>query len=342
MPGPDPRPLAGTGPALTRAAELIAAGEPFALATVTWRRAPSSGRGGSRALIHPDGRVEGWLGGACAQPTVVRHALEALQDGAPRVLVLGEADSRPGVTTVAMACSSEGAMEVLVEPMLPVPDLWVVGRSPAVETLLALAGALGWTGHAVTAEGDAPVDLSGVRASSAVVIATQGHYDEPALEAALATPAGYVGLVASGKRASAVREWLRDHGIPDEQLARVRAPAGLDLGATEHHEIAVSILAELVAVKAQRAMIGPVPQVAEPQQAIDPVCGMTVDVASARFVSRPRYSDPDSDPDSGDGGPDSAVYFCAAGCQRAYDAEPERFTPAVASTLRRSTGEDHP
>ena len=299
---------------LRAAAALAAAAQPFALATVTWRRGPSSGKGGSHALVHPDGRVEGWLGGACAEPTVVRHALDALRDGRSRLLVLGETDHRDGVTVVAMACSSEGAMEVFVEPVLPSPDVWVVGRSPAVSTLADLATALGWTAHVVGAEGSEPVDLSGVGERSAVVVATQGHYDEPALEAALATPAGYVGLVASAKRAGAVKEWLRGRGVDEEQLARVRAPAGLDLGATEHREIAVAVLAELVALKAQRQVGTPV-EVAITDEAIDPVCGMTVDVATARFVSRHG---------------DRKVYFCAAACQRAYDADPTAFPSAVA------------
>ncbi len=296
---------------LGRAAELAAAGEPFALATVTWRRGPSSGKGGSRAVVHPDGTVEGWLGGACAEPTVVRHALEALQDGEPRLLVLGEPDARPGVVQVAMACSSEGAMEVFVEPVLPAPDLWVVGRSPAVQTLAALAEVLGWTAHVLDAgRVSTPLDLSGVGPRSMVVVATQGHYDEPALEAALATPAAYVGLVASAKRASAVRDYLREQGVTDEALTRLSAPAGLDLGATAHHEIAVAVLAELVARRGQRTVAAPV-SVAQPEQARDPVCGMSVDVATARFRSA----------HGGD-----VVYFCAAGCKRAFDADPAAFT----------------
>jgi xanthine dehydrogenase accessory factor len=301
-----------TAPTLTfgRLAELTAAGEAFALATVTWRRGPSSGKGGSRAVVHPDGRVEGWLGGACAEPTVVRQALEALQDGESRLLVLGADDDRPGVTAVSMACSSEGAMEVFVEPVLPVPDVWVVGRSPAVQTLVALVGALGWSAHQVDGSADSgPLDLAGVGPRSMVVVATQGHYDEPALEAALATPAAYVGLVASAKRASAVREFLAGGGVSEEALLRLRAPAGLDLGATEHHEIAVAILAELVALRAGRSAAPPVP-VSLPEQGVDPVCRMTVDVATARW-----RSELDGD----------VVYFCAAGCKRAYDKDPSAF-----------------
>jgi xanthine dehydrogenase accessory factor len=291
---------------LASAVKLQREGTPFVLATVTWRRGPSSGKGGSKAIVHADGRVEGWLGGACAEPTVVRQALEALGDGEARLLVLGEHDHRPGVTNVSMACASEGAMEVYVEPMLPVPGLFIVGSSPMVDTLRRLAAVLGWDVEST----DDPAGLVGrVGERSYVVVASQGHYDEPALEAALATPAAYIGLVASEKRAAAVRAWLRDRGVADEALARLRAPAGVDLGPTEHHEIAVAILAELVAEKAAGAG-AQVVQVEMPAQAIDPVCGMTVDPATARFSTVHEGT---------------TVYFCAAGCQAAFEANPEMF-----------------
>lgn len=289
---------------LSRVAELRAHGRAFVLATVTWRHGPSSGKAGSRAVIHPDGSVEGWIGGACAQPTVVREALAALTDGQARLLVLGVDDPRPDVITVPMACASEGAMEVHVEPMLPAPDLRIVGSSPMTQTLARLAGDLGWRVQVAD-----ELDPHGVGEASFVVVATQGHHDEPALEAALATPARYVGLVASAKRAASVLEWLRERGVSEEALARVRAPAGLDLGPVEHTEIAVAILAELVALKASGALSESV-EVHRLEEAIDPVCGMTVDVASARFTA--TYQD-------------VAYWFCAAGCQRAFEADPASF-----------------
>ncbi len=291
---------------LRQAARLHEEGRAFALATVTWSRGPSSGKGGSKAIIHPDGRVEGWLGGACASPTVVRHALEALGDGEARVLMLGEGDRRPGVTDVAMACDSEGAMEVFVEPVLPSPHLIVVGSSPMTGTLRRIAEVVGWRAEVVTEVGD--VGRAGER--SYVVVATQGHFDEPALEAALATPASYVGLVASQKRASSVLAWLRERGAGEGALARVHAPAGVDLGSTTHEEMAVSIMAELVAFKAAGAGAQGV-WVVIPAQAVDPVCGMLVDVATAGFVSHHAGEE---------------VYFCAAGCRRAYEADPSAYT----------------
>lgn len=286
---------------LIRAAQLSEEGRPYVLATVTWRRGPSSGKGGSKAIIHPDGQVEGWLGGACAKPTVVRQALDALADGEPRLLLIGDHDHRPGVTTVPMACASEGAMEVYVEPILTAPELIIVGNSPMCSNLAGLADLMGWRTNLVES-------LAGITASdrSYVVVATQGHADEPELERALATSAAYVGLVASEKRASTVREWLRDQGITDEQMTRLRAPAGIDLGSTEHEEIAVAILAELVALKASGAG-AQVVETRAPETAVDPICKMTVDVATAAFTS-------EWDADT--------YYFCAAGCQKAFERDP--------------------
>ena len=294
---------------LRKAALLQKEGRAFALATVTWSRGPSSGKGGSKAIIHPDGQVEGWLGGACASPTVVRHALEALRDGSTRVLMLGEGDRRPGVTDVAMACDSEGAMEVFVEPVLPVPYLMVVGTSPMAETLRGMAALLGWRAE-VIADVEA---VAGAGEGSFIVVATQGHFDEPALEAALATSAAYVGLVASQKRSSSVFAWLRERGLGEDALAGVHAPAGLDLGPTTHEEIAVSVMAELVAFKAAGAGArARVVEVDIPDHATDPVCGMSVDVLTARFVSHH------------DG---SKVYFCAAGCLWAFESDRNAYPP---------------
>jgi xanthine dehydrogenase accessory factor len=310
------------------AAELSKRGEPFVLATVVWRRAPSSGKEGSTALITPDGRVRGWLGGACAEPTVIREALRALEEGTPRLLFLGppeelEARGRQGLVTVPIACQSEGALEVYVEPVVPQPHLVIIGRSPAVATLAAMAGALGWRTVVVDDGGDpanypaagrvvTSVDMeqAAVTERSWIVVATQGHYDEDALERALATHAGYVGLVASRNRAQAVMGYLRDRGVSEEALARVHAPAGLDLGRVSHEEIAVAILAELVRDRAAGALERGVPAAIRQHEAIDPVCGMAVDVATARHRS------------THDG---RTYYFCSAGCRERFEADPARF-----------------
>ena len=313
---------------LALAADLSARGEPFVLATVVWRRAPSSGKEGATALITPDRKVRGWLGGACAEPTVVREALRVLGTGAPELLFLGspeelDAHRREGVVTVPIACQSEGALEVYVEPVLPQPQLIAIGRSPVATALAAMAAGLGWR-SVVVDDGASPQDQAvrvlttldlaeaGADERSYVVVATQGHYDEDALERALATPASYVGLVASRKRAEAVLGYLRDRGVSEEALAQVHAPAGLDLGHVPTEEIAVAILAEIVQLRAAGELGGrtAVPAVEPRHEEIDPVCGMTVDVADARYrtVHEGR-----------------TYYFCSAGCLETFEKDPARY-----------------
>ncbi len=317
---------------LELASDLSRRGEPFVLATVVWRRSPSSGKEGSTALITPDRRVRGWLGGACAEPTVIREALRALEEGTPRLLFLGAPDElaergRAGVVTVPIACQSEGALEVYVEPVLPQPHLVVIGRSPAVAALASMGSALGWR-TVVVDDGGSPGDYpaagrvvtsldlkaAGVGDRTWIVVATQGHYDEEALEQALATPAPYVGLVASRKRAEAVLGYLRDRGVPQEALDRVHAPAGLDLGRVAHDEIAVAVLAELVRERATGALAGGVETAPARHEALDPVCGMTVDVATARY--RGTHAG-------------RTYYFCSAGCLARFEEDPARFSAVM-------------
>jgi xanthine dehydrogenase accessory factor len=312
---------------LRLAGELTDRREPFVLATVVWRRAPSSGKAGSRAVVAADGSVRGWLGGACAQPVVVRESRVALEEGTPRLVFLGRPDeleerARDGVVTAPIACQSEGAMEVFLEPMIPPPHLVVVGRSPMADTLVRMAGTLGWDAVVVDDRGvasdhpgvDRVVPLLDLPAAevghnSFVVVATQGHYDETALEAALATSAPYIGLVASRKRAESVIGYLRQRGVPDEELGRIRAPAGLDLGTVAHEEISVAILAELVQLKAAGGLATEVPVSPPADEATDPICGMTVEVSSARYTT------------SRDG---VTYYFCSAGCLQTFETEHAR------------------
>ena len=294
------------------------------MATVVWRRSPSSGKVGARALITADGRIYGWLGGACAEPAVVSEAVRAIADRSPRLMFLGPADELPlhqrdGVVSVPIACQSEGALEVYVEPVVPKPSLVVVGRSPAVDALARMGQALGWRATVVDDGGrvdDHPgvervgTSLSEVPSETGgfVVVATQGHYDEDAPEAALGTTAGYIGLVASHTRAEAVIGYLRDRGVSEEQLARIHAPAGLDLGSVTNEEIAVAILAELVQRKAAgEGLAGEAVPTPETHEAVDPMCGMTVQVATARYRATHEGR---------------TYYFCSAGCREAFLSDP--------------------
>jgi xanthine dehydrogenase accessory factor len=291
---------------LIRAGRLAADGRPFVLATVVRVERPASARQGDRALVLPDGTVEGWIGGACSEPIVVREALRALADGETRLVRIGppgaDADLCAQVRTGTYAnrsmvhaiseCASEGVVEVLIEPQLGAPLLAVVGGSPAARTLARLAAEIGWR------VGEEP------EGAAAVVVATMGRGDEEALERALASGAGYVGLVASAKRAGVVTAAMRERGVDEASLARVRSPAGLDLGPCGQEEIAVAILAELVAWRHTR----PLPESA-PTEAVDPVCGMTVSLAGAVTAVHE----------------DVTYAFCCPGCRARFEADPARY-----------------
>jgi len=341
--------------------DLSRRGEPFALATVVWRRAPSSAQPGNQAIVTAAGKVRGWLSGACAESVVIREARKALETGEPQLVLLGspeelEARANDGISLVPMQCQSEGAIELFVQPVLPKPHLVMIGRTPMVGTLTSLAKALGWRTVVVDDRGDPDshpdagmvvttldLEAAGVGENSLVVVATQGQYDELAVDKALGTKAAFIGLIASRKRAQAVLDWLRDVDYTEEALARVKAPAGLDLGSLKHEEIAVGVLAELVQFNAARQpsvpAAAPEPQTSTagspaapdrstpggdnegapasaPVDAVDPVCDMLVDVATARFVSEHEGQ---------------TYYFCCPACKKKFEADPARYlTPVTA------------
>jgi xanthine dehydrogenase accessory factor len=303
---------------IERAGELAGRGEEFALATVVWRQGPSSGQQGSRAIITATGQLYGWIGGACAEPVVVREAQQVIKDGKPRLLLLGTPEQfgaavPDGIRVIPISCQSEGAMEVYVEPVLPTPRLVIVGRSPMANTLADLARALGWRTELLDGPDFSAADVD---ARSIVVVATQGHGDEEAVEQAVAGYPAYLGLVASRRRGESLLGYLADRGIPQHLLDRVRVPIGLDLGHTSHREIAVAILAELVKLRASGALVpdhsSEREDAAVPAQATDPVCGMTV---SADRSSRPFEHD------------GVTYYFCCAGCRSTFEKDPPAFIP---------------
>jgi xanthine dehydrogenase accessory factor len=272
---------------LVRAGALAGRGDPFALATVVSVDRPASARRGDRALVLPDGTLHGWVGGACSEPAVVREALRALADGEPRLVRIGPDES---------GCASEGTVEVLVEPQLAAPLLAVAGDGPAARVLAELARAVGWR-----------VAVDTVEQADAVVSATMGRGDEDVLETALRAGAGYVGLVASSKRGAAVVAALRQRGLDEEALARVRCPAGLDLGPCRQEEIAVAVLAELVAWRHTRG-----DALARPAEAVDPVCGMTVVAETSERADHEG----------------TTYHFCCPGCRRRFLRDPVAYAAA--------------
>jgi xanthine dehydrogenase accessory factor len=263
---------------------------PFVLATVVASYPPQSVRAGAKAVILGDGTIEGWIGGGCIRPVVLDEAREALAASAPRLVRMnagvtrGEAAS--GVKEYPMTCQGEGGVEIYLEPMSPAPRLCVLGETPVARALSDLAGAIGY------------VTVASPNEAEAVVVATMGVGDEDALAAAASANTEYVGLVASRKKARFLFDYLRASGVPNEQLERVKAPAGLDLGGMSPGEIALSILAEIVLRRhgadrrPERSEKSPFPDqeqqiprfARDDSRAIDPICGMSVDRASAKHT----------------------------------------------------------
>ena len=301
---------------MARAVELVEAGESFTMATVVWRQAPSSGQHGSRAIVTAQGELFGWIGGACAEPVLLREARRVLEEGNASLVWLGQPEDLEkmhvpeGVMTIPISCQSDGALQIFIEPVMAAPHVVIVGRSPMAVTLLDLVRDLGWRGDLIEAAEFGPAQVS---ASSAVIIATQGHGDEDVLALALESEAAFIGLVASAKRGRVVRDFLAEHGGDLDKLARVQVPIGIDLGHTGHREIAVSILADLVRRRASgelkpSSVAGL--DIVEPTTAIDLVCGMTVDAVAK---NRPfEYGN-------------VTYYFCAPGCRKAFEKDPDSF-----------------
>lgn len=323
-----------------RLAQLERTRAAFAVATVVARRSPVSSHLGDRALVHADGRMEGFVGGSCSRDIVRRHALLAIRAGKPRLLQIrpddapdGEAPADAERISVPMGCASNGAVDVYIEPHVPPRVLIVVGFTPVADALARMAAAAlefevvrvvaGEELRDVEAVGGSRVVAldalgafldgldEGARARSAVVVASQGHYDERALETVLAGTGGqFIGLVASRKRATMVRGVLAQAGMSETALGTIRNPVGLDIGARSAPEVAVSILAEIIAQ-------APVVADESPALASDLVCGMDVEIATARYRA-----------DHGG----QNFFFCSPGCHAAFSADPERFlTPAQLS-----------
>jgi xanthine dehydrogenase accessory factor len=247
--------------------------EPFALATVVRTVAATAVKAGAKAVILPDGTVSGgWIGGGCARAAVLKAAKDALADGQPRLVSvqppdllegqgIAAGDERAGVRFVKNMCPSQGTTDVFVEPVLPRPQLVVCGASPVAVAIAELGRRIGFaltvcapaSDQAAFPEADRriegfalPVEDTGARF---VVVSTQGRGDEAALQAALAVDAAYVAFVGSRKKAEALKAVLAKGGVTAEKLARLKAPAGLDLGSITPDEIAISILAEIIAVR---------------------------------------------------------------------------------------------
>jgi len=311
---------------LEKAADLRSRGESFAIAMVVRFEAPISGKPGDKAIIDSAGRIWGWIGGGCAQPTVIKEALAAIRDSKPRLVRISPSPNpvaQDGVLEYAMTCHSGGALDIYIEPVLPKPQIVILGRSQVAQTLAKLGAAAGYSVAVLAPDVSREnfseptvlhdqLDLSRIRITprTFVVVSTQGECDEEALEQALAVDVPYLAFVASKTKAEKILDYLREKGISKERLARVIAPAGLPIGAVSPEEIAVSVLAEIVQKGRSETQPAPAAAPIAKSEAKDPVCGMMVDVARAKNTTQ------------FDG---QTVYFCCPRCKQAFEQSPQAY-----------------
>lgn len=291
-----------------RASELRDARVPYVHARVVLAEAPTSAKPGAEALVLPDGTIEGFVGGACAESTVRAQGLALLDSGESlllRITPTPEPDL-PGKLVVHNPCLSGGTLEIFMEPVLPAPLMLIVGNAPVATALAGVARQIGW--QAVASTGELTEDAC--TGASAVVVASHGRDEEPSLTAALRADVPYIGLVASHKRGEAVISSL---GMCSGHTSRIHCPAGLDIGARTPAEIALSIMSEVVSLR-PRPSGRPVTESDPPsQQAVDPVCGMSV-----AMVDSSLHLD--------HGG--TRRWFCGSGCLRAFASNPDAYLQA--------------
>jgi xanthine dehydrogenase accessory factor len=296
--------------------EYAADGTPCALATVVRVEPPTSARPGDKAVITADGRLRGWIGGSCSEPVVRREALRALAEGTPQLVRIVAADEvrqtrKKGELMVATTCPSGGSLDIFIEPRVPRPVLLVFGDTPVAQTLARLGELTGFRSRTVTQADLATMSVPPTEAWA--VVATMGHYDEDALEVALAFPDLDVSLIASTRRAAAVHAALLARGLDERTLARLRTPAGKVRGVTQE-EIALLALAEVVIARQKRGHKHATHEAPSVVFVTDQVCGMTVDPLTSEHNAVYRGQ---------------TYWFCSAGCRAEFETTPERYLRSI-------------
>ena len=301
----------------------------YAKATVVRRKIPSSGKPGDSAIILEDGTMHGWIGGGCTQGIVLKEALLAIKDGktkfisiSPEAIEGAESDTK----LYTMTCQSGGAVDLFIEPILPKPQLVIFGTSHIAMALAKIGLAMDYRVTAVHPQNDASdyghlpglsvvnsFDKEELSENTYLIVCTQGHGDEEALEAAVNTDNNYIAFVSSRKKAHAIFNTLRSRGITFDQLKRIKTPAGLDIHAKLPEEVAVSILAQII--EDIRKPLEDADSAAKlssniADYYINPVCDIPVHKPTAKHVL--TYQD-------------ESVYFCCDGCKVKFEAAPEKY-----------------
>lgn len=334
---------------IARAAELKSSGKPFALVTVVRAVSPTSAKPGAKAVVEADGEIQGWVGGGCAQPAVIKMAKKSIQDGEARLIRISPNKSEvieEGIVDFGMTCHSGGTLDIFIDPVIARPALLIIGASPAAQTLCGLAQRVGFAVTAAFPDADNSMfpdasqildnletDNVGAVSTSFVVVATQGKRDEAGLEAALATNAPYIAFIASARKAEKLKQYLRERGHNEARVNAIISPAGLEIDAETPEEIALSVLAAVVKVRRSGELAVASSQVIEEPatssccgseskpiketsetatitEAIDPVCGMSVNTATAEHHFEFQGT---------------TYYFCCGGCEHSFAKQPEAF-----------------
>ncbi len=300
-----------------------------AVAVVVNRKAPTSGKPGDKALITEEGDVHGWIGGGCTKGIVIKEAIAALKDQKPRLVKISPGAAtmtdHQGVKTYGMMCQSEGSVDVYIEPMIPASRIFIFGRSHIAKALCEIGSAGGYEMTVISdlAEHEmfanarkflslSEFDVNQVKSADFVVVCTQGEDDEKSLEAAISTAANYVAFVSSHRKANAIFRTLKKQGVPVEDLAQVKTPAGLDLNAKTPQDVAISILAQIVQEKMAPEETGDDQAIQQLNEDlyINPVCKIPVQKSTAKHVLEHKGE---------------KVYFCCDGCKVSFEKEPEAY-----------------
>ena len=304
--------------------------EAYAHAIVIRHGKPISSKPGDKMIICQDDAIHGWIGGGCTHPVVVKEALQAFQEGEPRLVAISPSGAVQPIRDFAqypMTCHSGGTLDIYIEPVLPNPLVVILGHSPVGQSVARLAQEIGYSVaisegvELAEAQFQFPEnDLSQLPLADPcfVLVSTQGADDELALKAALQTKVSYVAFVGSQKKAKALKDYLRREGISSNRLNALRTPAGLDLQAKTPGEIAVSILAEIIQFQRNSTsgiLAGDTPTETKIlTETVDPVCGMSVVVGSSKHVAKHG---------------ETVFYFCCARCRTRFETEPERYLTSI-------------
>lgn len=307
---------------IQRSAELEKSGEPFAIATVIDTIAPTSAKPMSKAIITPDGKMDGWIGGGCAQDIIIDEAIKCIKTGKSSVIRLSPDDEKETLNSykknVLINCESEGTLECHIEPVIPMKTILIFGATPTAETLANMSRLLNYdvrvmgknVGELSLSEGiQTSNNFKSFNKPSFAIIATQGQGDLRALKIALDSKPEYLGLISSKRKGEKLINKLVAKGYNKIELKKIKYPAGLNIGAVTPQEIATSIIAEIVKEsrpKLEEELVIDFMQIKQGQEK-DPICGMGVNPSKTDYQFKFKGKE---------------YYFCCEGCLEKFESEP--------------------